>query len=164
MDGLVSGADSARGLSVAVAYLAACAPAPNVALVTGDLVHDGPAEAYRRPADLLGGLPCPWHVIPGNHDDRASLRAALPEHAYLGSSGPCHYAVGDTGPLRLVGLDTRNGGGWLGPAQLSWLDARLAERARRPTVVFLHHHPVPSGIAEIDRMGLLEADGSGGWT
>ena len=39
-------------------------------------------------------------------------------------------------------------------AQLAWLQADLDEHRGQPTVVFLHHHPWPLGLAWIDAMHL----------
>jgi len=43
-------------------------------VVTGDLADDGGAENYRRARQLLERLGAPFHVLPGNHDDRRRLR------------------------------------------------------------------------------------------
>jgi 3',5'-cyclic-AMP phosphodiesterase len=47
----------------------------------------------------------------------------------------------------------------LGAVQLAWLDRELGRDPRVPAVLALHHHPVPSGIAAMDRAMLTDADG-----
>ena len=62
----------------AVRTLAALRPAPDAILLTGDLADRGEPEAYALLARLLerAGVG-PVFAIPGNHDDRAALHAAL---------------------------------------------------------------------------------------
>jgi 3',5'-cyclic AMP phosphodiesterase CpdA len=43
-------------------------------------------------------------------------------------------------------------------ARIVWLEARLREATRRPTVIARHHPPFPTGIAHMHRYGLSGAD------
>jgi 3',5'-cyclic AMP phosphodiesterase CpdA len=74
--------DTAALLTAALADLTARRPAPDVVLLTGDLVDAGSAAEYAELRRLLAPLDCPVYVIPGNHDDRAGLRAGFADHAY----------------------------------------------------------------------------------
>ena len=101
----------------------------------------------------------PVFVILGNHDARASLRAAFRADGYLSADGHLHYAVEDY-PLRLVALDTLvdgKHGGSLGPDQLAWLDATLAAQPERPTIIMMHHPPFATGITFMDNYSLDDA-------
>ncbi|MFP2911081.1 phosphodiesterase [Pyxidicoccus sp. 3LFB2] len=152
--------DSAAQLERAVAHLCRMEPRPDAVLCTGDLVNDGSPEEYARLAALLKPLAMPWYVIPGNHDDREHLRAAFAHLGYLPPRGFLHYVV-ELGPLRLIGLDTLvpgAPGGKLCDERLAWLDARLSEAPERPTLVFMHHPPFPTGIHRADAMGLEGSD------
>src|SRR6185295_6038037 len=97
-------------------------------LVTGDLVDGGTAAEYERFRVLIGPLPMPVHVLPGNHDD-------------LDWAGP-HTATADG--LRIVLCDTQRPGRDDGHLDLDWLAAEIAPD--EPTIVAMHHHPVPIGI------------------
>jgi Icc protein len=149
--------DTAAMLSRAVEALAALDPAPDVVLVTGDLVDLGTAEEYAHLRALLAPLRTPLLPIPGNHDDRAAMAAAFADHPWLPRDGGfLHYAVEDW-PVRLIGLDTvipGVGAGRLCGERLAWLDARLAAAPDRPTVLFMHHPPFRTGIAHMDAIGL----------
>ena len=152
--------DTAAALVRCVEHLVRMQPRPDVVLATGDLAAAGRPEEYRRRRDLLGPLPMPVLLIPGNHDDREALREAFPDHAYLPRTGLLHYVV-EGYPLRLVGLDTLvpgQGGGLMGEERLAWLDARLREQPGRPTVIFMHHPPFATGIGHMDRQGLADPD------
>jgi len=154
--------DTAAMLSRAVETLAALDPAPDVVLATGDLVDLGTAEEYAHLRALLAPLRAPVLPIPGNHDDRTALAAAFADSPWLPRGGGfLQYAVEDW-PVRLIGLDTvipGLGAGRLCGERLAWLDARLAEATRRPTVLFMHHPPFRTGIAHMDAIGLDGASG-----
>ncbi len=149
-------------LADAVAAIGALHPAPDVMLITGDLVEAGADEEYEALRALLRPLSMPIYVIPGNHDSREAMRRSLPEHRYLPRDGDfLHYVVEDH-PIRLVALDTVIAGsrrGMLCAQRLAWLDARLAEAPGRPAIVFMHHPPFATGIAFMDRYGLDGREG-----
>ena len=146
-------------LPPALARLARMRPRPDCVFLTGDLVDLGRAAEYRHLRGMLRALDLPCYLMPGNHDDRARLIAAFPDHAYLaGEGGYIQYAVDDYA-LRVLALDTvvpGHGHGALCPARLDWLERRLAEQPDRPTAVAMHHPPFRTGIAHMDEIGLLE--------
>ncbi len=143
----------------AVRALTALRPAPDVVLLTGDLADRGEPGAYDVLARLLDRpeLP-PVFAIPGNHDDRAALRAALGAAlpALPTTDGFLQYAVEDF-PVRLVLLDTLVPGashGALCPTRLDWLEATLEAAPDRPTLIAMHHPPFATGIGHMDRIAL----------
>ena len=97
--------DTAGYLARAVAHINALRPAPDVVLVTGDLVDAGMTEEYAHLRELLAPLAMPLYVIPGNHDLREPLREAFADRGYLPREGFLQYVVND-GPVRLIALDT----------------------------------------------------------
>jgi 3',5'-cyclic AMP phosphodiesterase CpdA len=131
---------------------------PDAVLVTGDLSEHGAAAEYATVHEMMSAIPAPLHVIPGNHDDRAALRA---QFGLPGSGAePIRYTA-ELGPLRLVALDTTipgRAGGALDADQLAWLDAELAGAPSRPTLLALHHPPIATGVAPWDAIGLPPAD------
>lgn len=152
--------DTAAALRRAVATIEALDPAPDVVLATGDLVNDGRPAQYDLLMELLARLSAPVLPIPGNHDARGELRRRFARVPPGRDDEPIDYVVDDLfadQPLRLIGLDTSIPGrndGRLDPAQLAWLDARLAEAPDRPVLIFQHHPPFVTGIAHMDAMGL----------
>jgi 3',5'-cyclic-AMP phosphodiesterase len=151
--------DTATCLERAVAALNALDPLPDLAVVTGDLVDRGEAEEYAHLRVLLAPLRMPVVVIAGNHDSREELRTAFAADGYLPRDGFLHFTIDDY-PLRLVALDTLvpgQGGGTLCAERLAWLDQALAAAPDRPTVVLMHHPPFATGIAGMDRIGLVGA-------
>ncbi len=145
--------DTPAFLARAVAHLNALAPRPDFVWITGDLVDQGSAAEYENLREILTGLPGPWALMPGNHDDRANLRQVFADQSYLPRAGEFLQYVIDDLPLRLIALDTLvpgESGGMLCPARLEWLADRLAERPDRPTVVAMHHPPFVTGLTEMD--------------
>lgn len=152
--------DTAAHLRRAVQRMNAEDPLPDLVVFTGDLVDFGRAEEYAHLRRIIDELRAPYILLPGNHDERGELRAAFPDHAYLGRDGFVQYVIEDR-PLRLVALDTLipgQGGGTLCDERLAWLDRALAAAPQRPTVVMMHHPPFRTGIAGMDRQGLANAD------
>jgi 3',5'-cyclic AMP phosphodiesterase CpdA len=147
--------DTAGYLARAVAHIVALRPAPDVVLVTGDLVDAGMAEEYAHLKKILAPLAMPVYLIPGNHDLRDPLRAVFADHRYLPSGGFLQYVV-DEGTVRLIALDTLTPGaphGELCDRRLDWLSERLAE-SDRPTILFMHHPPFECGLKEFDEARL----------
>ena len=84
----------------------------------------------------------------------------LPLAVAEGPSEDYRYAT-RCGPLRLVGCDTTQPGrddGAFGDERLAWLEARLTEDRDTPTIVAMHHLPLPTGIPAMDALGLPRAD------
>ena len=144
---------AADALALAVRALLGVRPTPDAVLLGGDVAEHADPREYARTAELLGLLPMPVYVLPGNHDDPERLRAGLGVTA-------APFAV-DVGEIRLIGLDTHVPGseaGTLGPAARAWLAETLAAAPEVPTIVAMHHPPVPVGVASIDGSRLAEAD------
>lgn len=142
-----------RALDGARAYRA------DAIILTGDLVNDEGADEYAALAEALIDPPAPLFLLPGNHDERARLRAAFPAHAYLPRSGNLSFTVEDF-PVRIVALDQIAPGETFGdftPELAAWLDATLAATPDKPTIVALHHPPFPTHDLLFDTIGLKGA-------
>jgi 3',5'-cyclic AMP phosphodiesterase CpdA len=127
-------------------------------VVSGDLTADGGEEDSQLARRLLDRLEVPVHVLPGNHDLRASLRRAfeLPGEG----DAPIDYSV-EVGELRLVVLDSIVPGedrGALGAEQLRWLDEELGRESERPTLLAMHHPPLATGLPEWDEINLVASE------
>ncbi|AKV01322.1 3',5'-cyclic-nucleotide phosphodiesterase [Labilithrix luteola] len=154
--------DTATFLAKAVAKLNSLPRRPDVVIVTGDLVDLATPAEYAHLARLLGALEAPFYLVMGNHDHRERLRAAFPEHDYLGVRGSfVQYAV-ESFAVRLLVLDTNvpnQSAGRLCEERLAWLAAKLTEQPDRPTVVAMHHPPFATGNTACDRFALAGSDG-----
>lgn len=152
--------DTAAHLARCVRHILRLAPQPDAVVASGDLVENGTAEEYWRLRSLLAPLPMPVYLMPGNHDDRAALRGEFGDHEYLPAAGMLRYSV-ETKALRMIMLDTMipgMDGGALGAPQLEWFAATLASAPAAPTLVFMHHPPVMTGIRCMDEIALTAED------
>lgn len=133
-----------------LAHLKAQPVAPAALILTGDLADGGQPECYGLIRELSDDCSFPVHVIPGNHDSRLDLLKAFPETPVV--EGFAHYAL-DFAGLRVICIDTveagRHGGSFC-ETRASWLSGELAAHHDIPTMIFMHHPPVVSGIDWMD--------------
>lgn len=133
----------------------------DLVFVTGDLVDLGTAAEYAEFRRLTAPLTIPMVAVPGNHDDRETMRAAFEDQPWMPESGPINLRV-DLDAVTVLGLDSAVTGaphGALEPATLAWLQDQLDALAPKPLLVGLHHPPFETGIALMDRQRLLQSDG-----
>ena len=152
--------DTARALEPCVATLNALVPAPDFVVISGDLADTPAVEEYEHLGRLLQPLKLPYAAVPGNHDSREMMRAALPKAPYAFPSGPLDQRI-EVGGLDLLLLDSSVHGkphGELGVPTLQWLEATLASSTDRPALLFLHHPPFIAGIWHMDRQNLQNAE------
>ena len=125
-------------------------------VVTGDHTNDDLAVTYEAVREILQ----PWRdrcwFVPGNHEDRAILRASFPDR--IGGEGAeritFSFSAGDS---LCIGLDTHVPGkvpGHVGADQITWVGAQLEEHDPAMAVLFMHHPPILLGLAWMDRLGL----------
>jgi 3',5'-cyclic-AMP phosphodiesterase len=152
--------DTAPALTRCIETLNRFTPRPELVVISGDLVDTPLAVEYEHLKALLAPLQLPFTAIPGNHDSRDLMRAALPGLGYAQASGALNSArkVGD---VDIVLLDSTVPGaahGELDATTLAWLDAVLGASSSRPALLFLHHPPFVSGITHMDVQNLRNAD------
>jgi 3',5'-cyclic-AMP phosphodiesterase len=150
--------DPVAGLQATIEAVQRLPGAPDAVLMSGDLADNAADGEYQIVRELLELLGAPIYVLPGNHDDRDTLRRNFEVPGAMGT--PVQYAA-DLGPLRLVVLDSTRPGevpGELDAERLGWLDAELARAPDRLTMIALHHPPVSTGIEAWDEFGLPAAD------
>ena len=130
----------------------------NYILVTGDMAHDEQQDTYELLREMLGDWVSRCRLIPGNHDSRDAIRTVFPE--IMSTNMEFINFSFDVACWRMIGLDSHVDGevhGQLGRPQLDWLAAELKDYADQPTLLFLHHPPIPVHSAWLDRIGLADA-------
>ena len=130
---------------------------PDGLLLTGDLAEQGEAAAYGHLVRAIAPLKLPTYWLPGNHDSLGTLQPIL-------DSLPASQGLKsiDLGAWQLILLNSvlpeaTVGEGYLSSRQLQRLEADLTRHPTKPTLIALHHHPVPVGIDWVDQMQLQNA-------
>lgn len=123
---------------------------PDMLVLSGDITDNGDLDSFEKTAALLADCPFPVWPMVGNHDTREALVEAFPQVSPDG--GFLHCAIDGNG-LRVLLLDTlepgRHGGAFC-EARAEWLTAQLDAHPDTPTLIFMHHPPVVSGIEWMD--------------
>ena len=132
---------------------------PAFVIVSGDCSSDGSVESYQRLREKIEKLGVPAYYIPGNHDDPQVLSQVLcdKELAPKEKLTQTFEALG----WRFILLDSSipgEDGGALGDAQRAWLRTTLAAQPRTPTIVIVHHNPMPVGSAWLDPMTISDGN------
>jgi Icc protein len=148
-----------QALDAAIDALAQLEGKPSFVVVTGDCSADGTEASYLRLAGKLQRLGAPIYYLPGNHDDPARMARLLAGN---------NIAAGDkltqdfeVDGWRFLLLDSTVPGqdwGALGKDQIEWLRAALSRQPDKPTMVIVHHNPVPVGSSWLDTMTIADAD------
>jgi 3',5'-cyclic-AMP phosphodiesterase len=151
--------DTAAALKRCIETLNRFTPRPDLVVISGDLVDTPLAAEYDHLKELLAPLEIPVAAVPGNHDSRELMRAALPGLGYAATSGALN-SVRKLGDADIVLLDSSVPGaphGELDAVTLAWLDGVLGASGTRPALLFLHHPPFVTGITHMDMQNLRNA-------
>ncbi len=138
-------------LSSAIVQVNHLDPAPAFAMFTGDLINDDDPQSYRVLKQLTDQLRVPTYFALGNHDLRQPFRQVFLSEQQ--SDTIPYYYTFDRAQYRFIVLDSLvegEVGGALDATQLAWLETTLAMAPTRPTVIFVHHPPAPTGIDWLD--------------
>jgi Icc protein len=148
------GVDTHASLAAVIAAIGKLKPGPNLVLVTGDLVHDPSAAAYRRLAALLGELQTPVCCLPGNHDDPTLMRELL----NLGFINTPRLVNSKAWQILLLDSHlTGRHSGRLSASELGFLSTTLNEDSPSNRLIALHHHPTRIDCVWMDNMMLENA-------
>ena len=154
------GNDNNFNIERAVARLNNFSPRPDLVLATGDLTSRGRTEQYAALADLLAPLEIPLYLLPGNHDAyRPMMDNFAGQYGLVDDGYEFIRTVINSGPLRLVGLDTSvadHHHGAIPEERIQWLNEALSVEPEKPTLIFMHHPPFETGIWWMDSIGILE--------
>jgi Icc protein len=143
-----------------VAHVLGSGVRPDHVILTGDHAHDDRPETYAAVRELLEPFLEHLWPLPGNHDDRATLRSAFGDRISGHGGDRINFAF-TADDWVCLGLDTHVPGavgGRIGADQIEWIRARLAEHDPRAAVLFMHHPPVQLGQAWLDRIGVEDAE------
>lgn len=125
-----------------------------VGVITGDLAHDDDF-AYRLVTEQFSRLGMPIFATPGNHDEPVAMAEAFRQGAVR------WQRVVEVRGWRLVFLNSSmvtESSGYLEDRELAMLDKVLTTREVLPTLLCMHHPPMPIGTPWLDQIGLHNSD------
>lgn len=124
-------------------------------MVTGDLVQEETAEAYRHFVEKFRDFRIPVLCLPGNHDDPKLMREALTGEPFVLDH---RVSIGNWDIIQLDSHIPGSAAGEVGEAELNRLEETLRGNAKRPTLVAVHHQPQPVGTRWLDGVGLRDGE------
>lgn len=131
-------------------------PDAEAVIITGDLSDWGEAPDYLRLKNILADIDTPVHLCIGNHDDRSAFLSVFPELA--DENGFVQQAIPLSGGTALL-LDSwgpETHAGHFCETRAKWVNQQL--HGDGPFWIFMHHNPIPTHIAPVDQIMLLDAD------
>jgi 3',5'-cyclic AMP phosphodiesterase CpdA len=127
-------------------------PRPAAIVASGDLVDRGEAAEYAELKRILADCEIPIWFAMGNHDNRDAFTAAFSSGYQLDANGYVQYVL-DLEELRVIICDTLEHGhdrSGFCERRARWLADTLDADRDTPTVVFMHHPPILSGVHWMD--------------
>ena len=128
---------------------------PDLILATGDLVHDPTMEAYTNLSRILQSIQLPVFCLPGNHD-RPAMMDDLLNTGTLSTCKSINCGEWEFCLLDSVLEDSEKG--YLNPAELEYLQARLSVSTAEHMLICLHHQPLAIGSPWMDEMKVGNGD------
>ena len=115
-------------------------------IIKGDVANRGRRAEFEIAARTFAGFKPPWHAFLGNHDYYGLGDEAGFVDGYTVLGQPRLPRTIELGGWRLVLVDTVDPGhhsGVFPDDRLRWLANALEEAREQPTLVVMHHQPVP---------------------
>ena len=130
---------------------------PELIILSGDNSQDASVESYKLLQSLLDSIKIKYYIFPGNHDDINNINKVFGfnwENESLDSSNIFHgWHIYILNSSRYP-----NDPGEFSKKQLDKFNNELLNHKNKPTLVFLHHHPINVNSAWIDKMALKDPD------
>ena len=140
--------------SAVISRIASDPFAAEVILATGDLVQDETRAGYELFKRAMAPLNRPVLTLPGNHDSPDLMQELLTDEPFRVNGS---HRFGDWSIVMLSSFTEGGDAGRLSDEELERLDRSLADNADAPTLICLHHQPIPMGSRWLDGVGLLNA-------
>lgn len=149
----LAGVETLETLRLVLAEIGGLAVPPDLVCATGDIAAEGATEAYRLFTQQMQFLELPYQWLPGNHDDARVIQEGFTAAPY--------WPLLELGDWRVISLNSAQPdrvGGHLADDELAFLTHSLARDPRSPTLLFMHHPPVPVGCAWLDAQRIDNAE------
>lgn len=151
----INGANSYSNLKHVLENISKLIEKPELIVLSGDLSQDCTFESYQHVSNLLHKIGIKYYIFPGNHDDVDILNKVF-EFNWLKDNVDYGF---DFYNWFIYVIDTSvypETSGSLSKVQLDNLKKKLEENKNKPTIVFMHHHPILVNSQWLDEMILKE--------
>ena len=153
----INGSNSYQNLKNVINQVVSLDKKPDLIVVSGDLSQDCTFESYQHLANLLHRCEIKYYFFPGNHDDVDIINKVFDMNWV---KDKVDYSFNINGWFVNV-IDTSvypEVLGELSDDQLKNLKNNLEQNKNKPTIVFMHHHPLLLNSAWLDRYILKDAE------
>ncbi|ABD04885.1 Metallophosphoesterase [Rhodopseudomonas palustris HaA2] len=150
----IGGRDPRRNFERALAHVLRDHHDAELMVITGDLSDWGDRDDYLWLRTTLDAFPIPTRLCIGNHDRRDVFLGVFPEY----DDGGFVQGMHDVSAGRCLFLDTvepNTHAGRYCDARQVWLQRQLTGHPG-PFLLFMHHHPMPTHLGPMDRIGLSD--------
>ena len=151
----IAGRDPNANFDKAVAHALAQHSDAELMVITGDLSDWGDRPDYERLRTKIEAIPMPVGLCIGNHDDRATFLEVFPERADRHGFVQGAHDVNGTRCLMLDTWGPESHAGFYCEKRQAWLEEQL-DTHHGPFLLFMHHNPIPTHIAPMDEIRLLD--------
>ena len=151
----INGANSYFNLKLVLSSISKLKNQPDLIVVTGDLSQDCTFESYQHLANLLNKTSVKYLLLPGNHDDVDIINKVFD---FKWKKDSVDFSI-DFKNWFIYVLDTTSypkEAGKLTSSQLAKFQSILKGNKHKPTIVFMHHHPIEINSLWMDKMMLKE--------
>lgn len=151
---LLSGVNTYSSLQQVMDGINSCSKPVDLAVVTGDLTHEGDERAYQLLLKQLHRLTVPFFWLPGNHDHTAPMGNTA-SHERLHTK---QIILKDWQILLLDSHVEDEVAGAVSQSELTWLATALLEYPEKHTAIFVHHPLLPVGCDWLDPQRIANAE------
>lgn len=153
----INGSNSYLNLEKVLKYVSGLEEKPELLLLTGDISQDSTPASYQNVLELLNACNIKYYLLPGNHDNADVINSVF---KYQWIRDKVDYFVRFKDWL-LYFIDTTiypYEEGKLEHEQIVKFQKTVTSNKDVPTIVFMHHHPVPIKSKWMDKMILKNHD------
>lgn len=159
--------DALAGLEAGIRHAGTFHSDADFLIHLGDLTQNGLRSEYERVRPVLNAIDFNCRLIPGNHDDRVTIRECFPDLTRPDSdAGGFLQSAVEVGSDLILTLDTLADPdkmdvvhcGYLCPVRLNWVRDRISEPRSGRVILFMHHPPFRTGIEILDPSRLVNGD------
>lgn len=153
----INGSNSYQNLKHVINQIVSLERKPDLIIVSGDLSQDCTFESYQHLANLLHRSGIKYYFFPGNHDDVDVINKVFDMNW---TKDKVDYSF-DIDDWFINVIDTSvypEVAGELSLEQLKNLEKNLKQNKNKPTIIFMHHHPLLLNSTWLDNYILKDAE------